>query len=340
MEKDILLKNKMILVTGGLGFIGTHLINELVKAHSSWQIDVVDNLSNSSFSEARRKFFDRHNIKFFQGSVADFWPPYDKRYDYIYHLASPVGPAGVLRYAGRMGLMILSDAIKMAELALRDNAKLLQISTSEVYGHHAEDEKNGQREDIPKIVPANVTVRLEYGVGKLATEVSLLNFAKHAPLKVNFIRPFNIIGPYQRGEVGFVVPRFVEQALKGEPLTVFGDGSQKRTFTHVKDIVEAMIGVMDSEHNLRIYNVGNPRNLCSVKELAEKIVRLTSSKSRIDYVDPKTIYGPTYEEAWNKVPNIDRIKTEIGWKPRYSLDEILEEYIEFAKGKLDFMNPF
>jgi UDP-glucose 4-epimerase len=235
--------------------------------------------------------------------------------------------------------MILGNAIKMAELALRDDAKLLQVSTSEVYGKHAEDEAAGQHEDIPKIVPANITVRLEYGVGKLITEVSLINFAKEAPLKVNFIRPFNIIGPYQKGEAGFVVPRFVEQALRNEPLTVFGDGTQKRTFTHVQDIIDAMIKAMESEHNVRIYNVGNPRNLFSIKELAEKIVHLIGSKSEIRYVDPKTIYGPLYEEAWNKVPSIERIRSELGWEPRYSLDDILEEYVEFAQGKREYMNP-
>src|SRR3989338_4184924 len=183
-------KKLNILVTGGMGFIGTHLLNSIVERYPGVAIDVVDNLSNSYFPEERKDFFKKHNIAFYQSSVSDFWPPYDKKYDHIYHLASPVGPAGVLNYAGRMALMILSNAIKMAELALRDNARLIQISTSEVYGQHPEDESAGQHEDLPKIVPANVTVRLEYGVGKLATEVALLNFAKYAPLKVNFIRPF------------------------------------------------------------------------------------------------------------------------------------------------------
>ena len=197
----------------------------------------------------------------------------------------------------------------------------------------------GQEEDTPKIIPSKITVRLEYGVGKMITEISLLNFAKHAPLKINFVRPFNIIGPYQKGDAGFVVPRLVEQALQGKPLTVFGDGSQKRTFTHVEDIVHAILLVMDSDRVLRIYNIGNPANLCSIRDLAEKIVRFTGSKSEIKCVDPKTIYGPYYEEAWNKVPNIDRVKKEIGWEPKHSLDSILLEYIRFAKGEFDLMNP-
>lgn len=234
--------------------------------------------------------------------------------------------------------MILNDDLKMADWALEDDAKLLSVSTSEVYGQHPPD-GHGQHEDIPKVVPAHVTVRLEYGVGKLMTEIALLNLAKVRPLKINFIRPFNIIGPYQKGEVGFVTPRFVDAALKNEPITVFGDGNQKRTFTHVQDIVEPMIKIMDSDFNQKIYNVGNPANLCSIRGLAEKVVDLTNSKSEIKFIDPKTIYGPLYEEAWNKIPDISRISSDLSWWPKVSLEDILVEYITFARGKLNVLNP-
>lgn len=331
------MKGRNILVTGGLGFIGTHLINELAKKYPDASIDVVDNLANSSFHPKRKSFFEKHGIKFYQASVKEFQKP-PKKYDWILHLASPVGPAGVLHYAGRMGVMILEDNIKMADWALEDDAKLLSISTSEVYGQHPPGDY-GQTEDTPKVVPAKVTVRLEYGVSKLLSEISLLNLAKVKPLKINLIRPFNIIGPYQKGEVGFVAPRFVSAALKDEPITVFGDGSQKRTFTHVSDIVEPIILLMESDFNQKIYNVGNPANLCSVKELAEKIISISKSKSKIELVDPKIIYGPLYEEAWNKIPDIARIAADLRWQPKRSLDDILAEYIEFAKGRLDVLDP-
>ena len=331
-------QSPQILVTGGAGFIGTHLVNELARRYRNAAIDVVDDLSNSFTEEARKEFFKRHGINFYKAKVEEFEFPAGRKYDMIFHLASPVGPAGVLLYAGSMGAMIVNDALKMARRALQDDAKLLCVSTSEVYGSHPEGDRP-QREDIPKIVPAKVTVRLEYGVGKLLMEIALLNLAKVEPLRVNFIRPFNIIGPYQKGEVGFVVPRFVAAALKGEPLTVFGDGTQKRTFTHVADIVRPMIDLMETEYRGNIYNVGNPANLCSIKELAERVVRLAGSKSEIRYVNPKEIYGPLYEEAWNKIADVTRITNDLGWKPRYSLDEILVECIDFARGKLNIMNP-
>ena len=328
-----------ILVTGGIGFIGTHLINELVRRYKNPQIDVVDNLSNSSFRKERKIFFKRHGIVFYETSVETFKSPKNRTYDLIFHLASPVGPAGVLKYAGRMGAMIVDDSLIMAHLALKNNAKLLSMSTSEVYGSHPEGGKP-QQEDIPKIVPANITIRLEYGVSKLLSEIVSLNLSKVRPLKLNLIRPFNIIGPYQNGEAGFVVPRFVEAALANKPLTIFGDGKQKRTFTHVTDIVQPMVDLMETNYTGKIYNIGNPGNLCSIQKLAERIVRLSGSKSKIKHVDPKKIYGPLYEEAWNKVADPSRVIHDLKWKPRFSLDDILKEYINFAKGKIDFLNPF
>lgn len=325
-------------MTGGAGFIGTHLVNELIRRYKNPILDIVDDFSNASLEPARKEFFRKHNINFYESKAEDFEFPQGRTYDFIFHLASPVGPAGVLHYAGTMGAMIVNDSLKMARRALQDNAKLLCISTSEVYGSHPEGNKP-QHEDLPKIVPAKVTVRLEYGVGKMLMEIALLNLAKVEPLHVNFIRPFNIIGPYQKSEVGFVVPRFVQSALKNEPLTVFGDGSQMRTFTHVADIVRPIIDLMETDHKGKIYNVGNPANLCSIKDLAHHIVRLTGSSSEVRCVDPKQIYGSLYEEAWNKIADVTRVKKDLGWAPQYSLEEILVDCIDFAKGKLDLMNP-
>ena len=127
--------------------------------------------------------------------------------------------------------------------------------------------------------------------------------------------------------------------MKNEPITVFGDGSQKRTFTHVQDIVDAFIMIMNSGVDGRIYNVGNPANIASIEEMAHKIVALCESKSEIKHMDPKTLYGPLYEEAWNKIPDIERISTEIGWAPRWALDDIVREYIVFAKGGFDVLDP-
>jgi len=311
-----------VLITGGFGFIGKVLLRELLKREDIESIHIVDNLCNSSVVKDLPS-----KVSFFNCSVSDFNPT--SSYTKIYHLASPVGPAGVLNYAGKMGPMIITDTYKMAQLALKNNARLIDISTSEVYG---KDPGNiPQKEDIEKIVPAHITVRLEYGVSKLASEVSLLNLVRTTDLQVNIIRPFNIVGPSQSGEVGFVLPRFIKQALENKPLTVFGDGSQKRTFTSVNDFVRAIISIMDSSLNGEILNVGNPNNLCSVFDLAQLVIKLTSSTSKIELTNPKDIYGSMYEEAWNKIPDITKIQTLLGWSPSESIEMIVLEAINIEK---------
>ena len=320
-----------ILVTGGNGFIGSYLIKELVKKYPKSKIGIVDDLSSSELTREKTKFYKDNKIKFYRQKVENF-SFQGRHYDQIYHLASPVGPVGVLKYAGLMGKVIINDAVKMANLAIKCNARLLSVSTSEVYGP-ARVKKSGQKESSNKIVPSEITVRLEYGTGKLLSEVSLLNLAKVTKLKVNFVRPFNIIGPHQNGSLGFVVPRFVESALANKPLTIFGTGEQLRCFTHVQDIVEAMILLMDSTLTNKIFNIGNPKNVSSIRNLAEKIIELSGSKSKLKFIDPRTIYGPLYAEAWNKIPDISLIKSEMNWRPRYQLIDLLNEYIDFAKHK-------
>lgn len=320
--------NKNILVTGGTGFIGTHLVNELVRKYPGCTIEIVDDLSSSSVSAERLEFFRQHGITFNHISVGEFSLFPDVRYDQIYHLACKVGPAHVLKFAGRMGLEIMLDAMRMAELAIRDDAPLLSISTLEVYGKGVPGEP--QHEDLPLQIPATSSARLEYTAAKLMTEIQLLNLAKVTPLRVTLIRPFNIVGPYQTGEGGFVLPRFVEAALTGKPLTVFGDGSQVRAFTHVSDMVQAMILAMESGVRGRIYNVGSPRNTCTIMELAERVIGLTLSRSVIQCVDPRTIFGSSYADAADKIPDIRRIKQELFWRPLWGLDDIITDYDMFV----------
>ncbi len=311
---------KKILVTGGLGFIGTVLMEYLLRRDDIDYIDVVDNLCNSSMSTAYvdgRVYYHRQSVSEFEAT---------RSYTEIYHLASPVGPAGVLNYAGRMGPMIVDDVNKMAQLAIKNNARLLDISTSEVYGREPNDK--AQSEDIDKVVPANITIRLEYGVAKLLSEVFLTNLTKSTDLEVNLVRPFNIVGVGQKGEVGFVLPRFVEAALAGTPLTVFGNGSQQRTFTSVKDFVEGILLIQNSDVSGEIYNIGNAKNICSVLDLAKLVLELTGSPSDIELVDPKTIYGPHYAEAWNKIPNSSKVMKAFGWQPTRDLQGIVTEVIE------------
>jgi len=317
------------LVTGGNGFIGRVLCRALLdRPYRVDLVHIVDDLSNSNRDKGLELLLEDKRVRFTAMSVNDFEPM--ERYTHIFHLASPVGPAGVLNYAGRMGPLIVHDTAKMAHYAIAMGAKLLDVSTSEVYG---KDPGEGtQAEDIDKIVPSKYTVRLEYGVAKMACEVSLSNLALTTDLKVNIVRPFNIVGVGQKGEVGFVLPRFVQQALSGQPLTVFGDGTQKRCFTSVHDIVDAMLEITDLGVRGEIFNIGNPDNICSINDLAKMVVNESGISNEIIHVDPKTIYGQFYEEAWNKIPDITKISNMVGWVPKRPLIDIVREVVAVEKG--------
>jgi len=307
------MKSKNILITGGMGFIGKHLVRNL-----KGNIDIVDNLSSCKYEDL--------NVNFYKEDFRYFKPK--KKYDEIYHLAGPVGPVGVLRYPGIMGREIIDLLDRAIEIAIKDNAKLMFISTSEVYGKNP---LYDQPEDIEKIVPPEITVRLEYGVAKLLGEIMLYNRNRHNGFKYNVIRPFNIIGTGQNPDLGFVVPRFINQALKDKPITVYGNGTYKRAFTNVKDIVEAMILIMESNISGEIFNIGNPDSITSIGQLARMIKEMTFSKSEIRLVDPKKLWGNDFAEAWNKIPNIDKAKGLVGWSPKYSLEETLKECIKELK---------
>lgn len=309
-----------VLITGGMGFIGKFLVRKLL-CERDYDITIVDNLTSSAVDE---QIVTNHRVKFYNESFEQWTPSDGERFDYIYHLTSPVGPLGVLKYKGRIAQMILAQLYRATDLALQMGAKLLEISTSEVYGRHPENEQEGQREDIDKIVPADLTVRLEYGVAKLLCEIVLKNLSRDNKLDYICIRPFNIVGPKQNGELGFIIPRFLKQAEAGKPLTVYGDGSQKRTFTHVQDFVDAIFLAMESGRTGEIYNVGNPGNVTTILELAKKIKDVTGGCSEISFVDPVAMFKD-FAEAWNKIPNIDKISSHTGWKPKYSLDYIVNE---------------
>lgn len=322
---------KKILVTGGFGFIGTHLVEELLRAHPASSIHIVDNLSTNPLppGEFLEEIGSPPRLTYTITSIQEFLKQNpDEPFDEIYHLASVVGPAGVLPHAGKMIRSIVDDTYALIDAALRWNARLLDVSTSEVYG-------GGQSgycsEEFPKIVPAKTTVRLEYAIGKLAAETALINTCRISDLHAVIVRPFNVAGPRQSGKGGFVLPRFIDQALRGEPLTVFGNGKQVRAFTHVKDIARGIRLVMEKGQTGEAYNIGNPMNRITILELAQRVIKLTNSKSPIAYVDPKTIYGPLYEEANDKFPDAGKAQKELGWQPERGVDAVICDAVEYVR---------
>lgn len=316
-----------ILVTGGFGFLGSHLLEQILVEDPHHDVHVIDNLSTPAVDP---NVFLAGRVKWRADSVQGYLNDWDgkKPFDRIYHLASVVGPAGILPHVGRIVRSIVDDTYALADAAKRWDARLLDVSTSEVYGGGQEGYCS---ETMPKIVPAHTSVRLEYAVAKLAAETALLNLATVGTLDCVIVRPFNIAGPRQSGAGGFVLPRFVRAALDGTPLTVFGDGMQIRAFTHARDVARGLTAVMERGRTGEAYNIGNPDNRTTILDLANRVVTLADSRSPVEFVDPKTLYGPLYEEANDKYPDARKAQRELGWAPELGLDATILDTLTWTR---------
>lgn len=326
---------RRVLVTGGFGFIGSHLTEKLL-AENNTRVAVIDNLSSSSIDLPayleRLPHRERlsYDITTVQECFAGRRPP---QFDEVYHLASVVGPVGVLKHGGRILRSIVDDTYAVADYALRAKAMLCDVSTSEVYGG-GRDGYCSERDAM--IIPPKVSIRLEYAVAKLAAEVAMINMARVDGLHVTIVRPFNVAGPRQSGRGGFVLPRFISQALAGEPLTVYGDGSMIRAFTDVRDIADGIIRTMRQGRPGEAYNIGNPANKITILELARTVLKAIPDSSTISFVDPKKLWGPLFEEANDKYPDADRAMSELGWLPIRGLEQIVRETVAYVKeGRCD-----
>jgi UDP-glucose 4-epimerase len=342
--------SKHILVTGGLGFIGSHLVHALLR-DPDVVVTVVDDLSGMvldaattldqiqsdrpgklllhcmTVEEYERESVGSRDVSYVDRSATVSFRSAMRKsgernpFDTIYHLASIVGPAAVLKRAGHIAETIIRDSYVAIRLAQRHDARLINISTSEVYGGGV----NGLcREDTPRVIRGDASARQEYAAGKLAAEVAIENLCRAGELDAVTIRPFNVAGTRQAGRGGFVLPRFIGQAILERPLTVFGDGSQVRAFTDVRDVTAGMMLCAQRGKSGRAYNVGNPGNRISIGELASHVIAVTGSRSEIVHLDPRELYGKAYAEAADKFPDAGELMG-MGWRAAYSLDQTIRD---------------
>ena len=317
--------NKTVLITGGLGFIGAHCIEKWKK--ENWKIWAIDNLSSNAISPDHPIAKD---VNLLVKDILDISWTVLPKFDLILHLASPVGPVGVLKHSGKMGRIILDDIYWAIEGAKHNKCPLVFVSTSEIYGYR--DQKSYLQEHDDKVLHGEFTVRNEYAIAKLLSEIVLSNQGKiDSNFKYQIVRPFNVTGAYQLPDGGFVLPRFVTQALSGEDITVYYDGLQLRAFTWVKDIVNGiyLTSIAEDKHWNQEWNIGNEKNENTILYLAQRVKEITKSQSKISHVDPKTLHGPLFTEAPEKIPNSDKIKQELGWSATKNTDEVIQEVVEF-----------
>lgn len=225
--------------------------------------------------------------------------------------------------------MISDLAIRAAEIAADSKASLLYVSSSETYG------KSGlQLESDNLLIPVSFGARMEYMLGKLSAEHMIHNMSIRHGFRMTTVRPFNIIGEHQSSRIGFVVPTFIENALKNKPLPVFYGGLQTRCFCYVEDMVDGLIAVQENGKNRETYNLGNPYNETSILNLGQKIKNICNSSSAIESVIPENIYGKTFIEASSKKPSIEKINLHTGWKPETDLDSALLKIATCYKNEL------
>ncbi|MBO6178227.1 MAG: SDR family oxidoreductase [Selenomonadaceae bacterium] len=307
---------KRILVTGGAGFIGSHLCKWLLDAGN--EVICVDNLFTGSKKNIEG-LFDNRNFEFIRHDVTR---ELMVEVDQIYNLACPASPIHYQYNPVKTMKTSVLGATNMLGLAKRVRAQILQASTSEVYG-------NPQVHPQPENYWGNVNpigVRSCYDEGKRAAETLFFDYHRQSGVDIKVIRIFNTYGPNMNPDDGRVVSNFIVQALKGDDITVYGDGKQTRSFCYVDDLVEGMIRMMNSREGfIGPVNLGNPGEF-TMLELAKKVLAFTGSKSQIVYKPlPK-------DDPVQRKPVIDLAKKELGWEPKISLDEGLKRTIKYFKG--------
>ncbi|MCF7793476.1 MAG: GDP-mannose 4,6-dehydratase [Candidatus Cloacimonetes bacterium] len=314
-----------ILITGGAGFIGSHLAEKLLK--EGHEISVIDNLSTGKYSNIIH-LIKNEKFNYVIDSILnrDVLEKLIKNADQIYHLAAAVG----VKYIIDNPLLSLRTNIvgaeNVLEFANKYKKKVLIASTSEIYG---KSDKIPFKEEDDRLLGSTHISRWSYSSAKAIDEFLALAYHREKKLPVVIVRCFNTVGPRQTGQYGMVVPKFVHNALLNHPITIFGDGKQSRCFCDVCDVTDGMIKLMNTKKaEGQIFNIGNDKSI-SIEELAQKVKKMTNSRSKIDYVKYEDAYEEGFEDMRHRKPDLTKVQEMIGYKPKFSLDQILQRIINF-----------
>jgi UDP-glucose 4-epimerase len=310
-----------ILVTGGAGFIGSHLCEGLV--NDGHTVTAVDDFSTGRASNLAN-LANSSNFTLTEGSILDsrILNRLVNEADYVFHLAAAVGVFNIVKNPLASLLTNIRGTENILELAYSTKTPVFLTSSSEVYGKNISD---SLKESDDRILGSPVTLRWSYSEAKAIDESLAYAYFVEKHLETRIVRFFNTVGPRQLGAYGMVVPRFVKAALANEPITIYGDGNQTRCFAHVYDVVDAVMAIAFAENTIgKVINIGNDFEI-SINGLAKKIIEETSSKSEIVYVPYEQAYGDGFEDMERRVPNIDLINQLVGWKPQRDLSTMIAD---------------
>ncbi len=316
-----------VLITGGAGFIGSHLAEHLLAQGD--EVFVIDNLWTGRLSNLTAVQGDKrcHLVveTILNESVMN---ELIFKVDHIYHLAAAVGVRNIMDHPVETLDTNVKGTEAVLRLANRFKKKVFIASTSEIYGKHVEHDLS---EENNRVMGSVKKRRWAYACSKTLDEFLALAYFDEKKLPVVIGRLFNTVGPRQTGQYGMVLPNFVQSALLGKPITVYGTGEQTRSFTDVKDVVHAITRLMsEPQAEGDVFNVGNDHEV-SINELAARVKEMTGSPSEIEHISYEKAYGPGFEDMERRCPNISKIRDLIGFEPARDLDAIIQGVIDYFK---------
>jgi UDP-glucose 4-epimerase len=313
-------------ITGGAGFIGSHLADALIARGDS--VTILDNMSTGSLKNLSGVI---EKVEFVEGDIRNkvLVEKLTQKTDLVLHMAAALGVQTIMHHTVESVSTNFTGSEVVMNAALKFNKRLIIASTSEIYGKNP---KQPLSETDDRVVGTPQKIRWTYADAKALEEaIAYALFTTHG-LKQTTLRFFNTVGPRQTGRYGMVVPRFVEAALKNEPIPVHGDGTQSRVFCHVEDVVRAVLGVIADDSTIgQVFNVGGVGET-TIQQLAEKIISQTNSNSAISYTSYSEAYPPGYEDMQRRVPDITKLQKHLAWEPEHNLESIINDVVKDKKG--------
>jgi len=323
------MKNNLnkIVITGGAGFIGSNLVSKLYE-NKAEKVLIIDDLSTGNRNNID-EFIKNGFVELIEKIVEDCENLEDliKGYDFCFHLAAGVGVQYIMENVSKALLTNIEGTHKIIEACKNTDLPMLLTSTSEVYGVSNDPIWT---EESKSLIGPPTKLRWSYAASKLIDEFLALSEFNDGNLNPIIVRLFNIIGNNQLSSYGMVVPKFVEAALKNEPLVIHGDGTQTRSFTWVEDVVNYFYILAQKQLYGEIYNIGQTEEI-SIKNLAEMIIKETNSKSNIEYKSHNEVYGNKFEDPMRRTPSIEKIVNATGYSPTMTIPDMIKEIIKYKK---------
>jgi UDP-glucose 4-epimerase len=323
---------RKILITGGAGFIGSHLAKKYI--NSGDKVTVIDNLSTGQLKNLNQ-VKNNKLLDFKVGNVLDseLVDELVKNNDIIFHLAAVVGVKHVMNNPVDTIRVNILGTENILHSCSAYSKKVLIASTSEVYGKAMQygNHDQGLNEDVDTVMGSTSVRRWSYATSKALDEFLALAYYAEKKLPVIIARFFNTIGPGQLGDYGMVVPIFIQKALSGEDIPIFGDGTQKRSFGYVGDAVNCIVKLVEKENSIgEVFNIGNTSEI-TINDLAETIIKRSNSSSKIKYISYEKAYGSGFEDMKRRKPNANKLEKAIGFKPEIDIIQIIDEMIIYFK---------